>query len=198
MLKSSITTLLLISAWILLPGLGSTATLACGDIDPADLIPGNEACEGVVLDGPAQTAYTLSELTAVINGEAFLYTGHGWVSSAFQNYAVDVADSAAATLSLFNQGTATNAEALYNDPQSGGGDAIGDWSGSGAARLQAAFGVTTLQFWEECLFVKIVILSESPEATVAARCLADALVTIIQGQTPMDVETWSAIKALYR
>jgi hypothetical protein len=198
MSKSSIIGLLLAVALTWIPGPGSAPTLACGDIDPVDLIPGNEACEGVALDGSPQGAYDLSELMAVINGEAPLYTGHGWVSAAFQNYTVAVAGSASATLSLFNQGTSANAQALYDDPQSGSGDPIGDWSGSGDARLRVAFGVTTLQFWEECLFVKIVILSESAEATIAARCLADALVTIIQGQTPMDVETWSAIKALYR
>jgi hypothetical protein len=198
MLKPLMITLLLVAALTVIPGLGSTPTLACGDVDPVDLIPGSEACEGVVLDGDVQSAYTLAELTAVINGEAFLYTGYGWVASAFQNYTVDTGAPVAATLSLFNQGTAANAEALYNDPQSGSGDAIGDWGGSGAARLRAGFGVTTLQFWEECLFVKIVVLSESPEATHAARCLADALVILIQGQTPMDVETWSAIKALYK
>ncbi|MCK4547151.1 MAG: hypothetical protein KAW17_06885 [Candidatus Eisenbacteria sp.] len=163
-----------------------------------DLIPGDEECTGVTLDGATLGAYTLAELTAVINGEAFLYTGYGWIASAFQNYQVDVGGKASLTLSLFNQATPANAEALYNDPQSGSGDPVTGWSGNGDARMTSAFGVTTLQFWEECLFGKVLVMAQGQAAVDAVRCLAEKVVTDIQGQTPLDVETWTAIKAMYR
>jgi len=171
---------------------------ACDQIDPIDLIPGDGVCAGVLLDGDAAGAYTYAELTEIINGEAGLYDLYGFVAAAFQNYGVDVGGGqAAATLSLFNQGTAGVAAALYADPQSGTGDPIVDWSGSGEARLRVAFGVTTLQFREECFFGQVVVISAEEAAETAARCLADVIAASIRGEVPTDGRSWGRLKVKF-
>ena len=171
---------------------------ACDQIDPIDLIPGDGVCAGVLLDGDAAGAYTYAELTEIVNGEAGLYDLYGFVAAAFQNYGVDVGDGqAVATLSLFNQGTAAAAAALYADSQSGTGDPIMDWSGSGEARLRIAFGVTTLQFREECFFGQVVVISAEGAAETAARCLADVIAASIRGEVPTDSRSWGRLKARF-
>ncbi len=192
-----------IAVWILtlsvLPIIGhpgSSALANCEQIDPLTVLPDDEVCPGWVRSGEAMAAYTLEQLMEIINGAAGLFEQYGFVAAAFQNYAGEVAGNPTEmTLSVFNQGTAENAEDLYNDPESGLGDPIGDWGGSGEARVRVAFGVVTFQFWEECFFASIVVISGGEQAVPHARCIAEAVVSLIQGATPTTAHSWGSIKA---
>ncbi len=101
------------------------------------------------------------------------------------------------TLSVFNQRTAENGEALYYDPDSGSGDPVGDWGGSGAARRRIAFGIVSFQFWEECFFVSIVVTSGSDAAVPHARGIAEGVTDLILGATQSRSITWGEIKVAF-
>lgn len=178
----------------------STAVLAeCAEIDPVTLLPADEICATWIRDGDPQTAYTYEQLTEIINGGAGLYMTYGFVAAAFQNYAGEIAGTpAVGTLAIFNQGTVQNATDLYDDPESGQGDPILDWTYSGAARVRAAFGIVTLHFHEECFFGSVVLTPSDEVGIAEARCLAEAVCELIQGAVPTDDSTWGSIKALFK
>ena len=180
-------------------GVGMPARAACEDVDPLGLLPIDEACPGWVRDGEAQTAYTIEELTDIIDGGAYLYEQYGFVAAAFQNYAGEIAgEPVSMTLSVFNQGTAENAEALYNDPGSGSGDPVGDWEGLGEARMRIAFGIVSFQFWESCFFVSIVVPAGGEDAVPHARCIAEEVLGLIGGATPVRTSSWGRVKGSYQ
>lgn len=171
----------------------------CNEIDPPLLVPESDVCPGWVTDGEMQTAYTYEELTDVINGAAHLYEQYGFVAAAFQNYLGEVGEEVSPmTLSVFNQGTAANAEALYDDMNSGSGDPVDDWGGTGDARMRIAFGTVSFQFWENCFFVGIVVVVGGEAAVPHARCFADEIVGRIQDPTPVEPQTWGGLKLIYR
>lgn len=177
----------------------SSILAECAQIDPITLLPEDEICPTWIKDGDPQTAYTYEQLTEIINGGAGLYWSYGFVAAAFQNYAGEIAATpAAATLAVFNQGTAQNAIDLYNDPESGQGDPILDWSYSGEARVRAAFGIVTLQYYEECFFGSVVLIPSDETGIADARCLAEAVCEMIQGAVPTDDPTWGQIKSLFK
>lgn len=179
--------------------LGIAAHAACDSIDPLGVLPEDGGCPGWNRDGAPMTAYTLEELMTIIDGMAMLYDQYGFVAAAFQNYLGEISGlPTGATLAAFNLGSATNAQALYLDPESGWGDAVTDWEGSGAARMRHDFGYVTFQFWEECFFVTIVVGAGDQGLDAAARCLADAALGRIQGATPSAIDDWGAIKAQFR
>jgi len=179
--------------------LAPPAGATCEDIDPLGVLPGDQICPGWTRDGEPMAAYTLQELMLIIDGEAFLYDRYGFVAAAFQNYAGEVGgEPAAMTLAAFNQGTAENARALFHDPDSGGGDPLPDWTGSGEARVTVAFGFVTFQFWEECFFVSIVVNAGGQGAVPDARCMGGAVVDLISQVSPVSHGGWGSLKALYR
>jgi hypothetical protein len=172
---------------------------SCDQIDPVGVLPDDAACPGWTRDGEPMTAYTLEELMMIIDGAAVLYAEYGFVAAAFQNYAGFLGSTPATlTLSAFNQGTAENARALYLDPDSGTGDPVTAWGGTGAARVRVTFGYATLQFWEECYFVSIVVGPGDETAIPEARCIAEATLPGIQGTAPVATSSWGALKAGFR
>ncbi|MCK4413256.1 MAG: hypothetical protein KAY32_06920 [Candidatus Eisenbacteria sp.] len=193
--------LLLLAALVALqaaPLFSATARADCGEIDPVSLLPGAETPPGWAPVGPPRTAYTLTELTELINGGAYLYDAHGFVAAVFQDYE-GTAGSApcATTLAMFNQGTAENALALYNDPASGYGDAIPDWPGTGAARQREAIGALVLQFHEECFYASITVTCSGNDALMVARAQAEAILALLQSATPAPESTWGIIKTRF-
>lgn len=186
----------LIAPWGLSPLPAARAD--CGEIDPLSLVPADGTCDWS-LDGTPQTAYTVEELTVVIDGAAYLYEQHGFAAAAFQNYAGEVAgEPAQLSLSLFNQGTSANAVALFADPNSGYGTPILGWPGSGTARYRTAFGFLTLDFHEACFFVSIVVTAGGDAALPEASCLAAGIINAIQQATPVEPARWGALKAAFR
>ncbi len=137
----------------------------CEAIAPVTILPVDGTCPGWGLDGEIRTASTLEELMGIIDGGAILYGNHGFVSAAFQNYlGVIAGQPVAASVNLFNQGTEAQAGELFDDPQSGSGTAVTDWTGSGEARTLVGFGTTSFQFHEECFYVSILVVSAEGEA----------------------------------
>lgn len=169
------------------------------DVDVLSLLPGDTVCSGAARHGAPLTAYTYKELTYIINGEAALYDHYGFEAAAFQNYEIDIGGSvAAATLAIFDMGTAANAIALYTDPASGGGDPVAGWGGSGEARLTTQLFSQTLQFREECVFGSLNVMSTSTAALDAALCLGEAVCTEVQGQIDTQAVSFGSLKARYR
>jgi hypothetical protein len=181
-----------------LAGAGSTARADCAAIDPLSLLPPEGACDWA-RDGVPQSAHTLEELAQIIDGGAFLFGQYGFVAAVFGNYAGEIGgEPAAVTVSIFNQGTAANAEALYTDPNSGSGDPLPGWVGSGAARYRAAFGFFTCEFWEECFYGSIVFTAGGDAAMPEALCLGQAIVDAISQATPAQTLRWGDVKAAFR
>jgi len=171
----------------------------CDEIDPLLVLPGDEVCPGWMRDGEARTAYTLQELADIINGAAFLYGQYGFVAAAVQNYAGEVGSEPTwITLSAFNQSAAAMAEAFYNHPNSGSGDPVEDWDGTGHARMGIALGTVSFQFWEACFFVSIVVVTGGEEAVPHARCFADEVVDRIQDPTSVAPQTWGDLRVIFR
>jgi len=186
-------TLVLSLAW------GTSALASCDEIDPLLLLPESETCPGWIREGDPATAYTLEELTEIIDGGAYLFDSYGFVAAAFQNYAGEVAGQPSQmTLAIYNQGSVDNAEALYNDPNSGSGEPVDDWTGSGEARFQVAFGIVTFEYWEECFFVSIIVTTGGEDAVPHARCMAEQVMVDIQGNTSTRLPSWGDIKALFQ
>jgi hypothetical protein len=92
-----------------------------GDILTAeDLLVDNNEITGWTYTGQRWTANSYSELTVYINGQADTYERHGFQEAAHQDYAGTI-DSGTRTLklSVFDQGTAENAKATFDDPDTG-------------------------------------------------------------------------------
>ncbi len=181
-----------------LVGAGSIARADCAAIDPLSLLPPDGACDWA-RDGVPQSAYTIEELAQIIDGGAFLFEQHGFVAAVFENYTGEIeGEPAAATVSIYNQGTAANAEALFNDPNSGSGDPLPGWIGSGAARYRTAFGFFTCEFWEACFYGSIVFAAGGEAALPEALCLGQTIVAAISQATPAQTLRWSDVKAAFR
>ncbi len=186
---------------LLIPLAGAlfTAWPQCDTIDPLLVLPADQTCPGWTRTGEPQTAYTIEELTGIINGGAYLFELYGFVAAAFQDYAGEISGNPAIlSLSAYNQGSPENAQALYHDPGSGMGDPIEDWSGSGDARMRIAFGMVVFQFWEACFFVSLVVDTGGEVAVPHTRCIAEEVVALIQGPTPVNHGSWGRIKATYQ
>lgn len=178
------------------PALGQPS---CDEIDPPGVLLDDEICVGWVRDGGFQTAYAIEELADIINGAAFLYGQYGFIAAAFQNYSGEVGDLPTfVTQGVFNQGTTENAESLYGDPNSGSGDPVEDWGGTGQARMRIAFGTVSFEFWEACFFVSVIVVTGGEEAVPHARCFADEALVRIQDPAPVDSQTWGSLKAFFR
>ncbi len=181
---------------LLFLALPSIAAATCEEIDPVDVLPADEACPTWMRDGDAQTAYTDQELFELINGGATLFITYGFVAAAIQNYTGESAGEPTwATVSIYNQGTAENAEALYNDPDSGYGDNVEDWGWSGAARTRVTFQMALFEFWHECFFGSVVVGAGGEAGIPEARCLAEEVCAGIQSAVPAKRVTWGSIKA---
>ncbi|MBN2170486.1 MAG: hypothetical protein JW819_04080 [Candidatus Krumholzibacteriota bacterium] len=169
----------------------------CSDIAPAALLIDGTVCQ-TSPDGEIQTADSVEELSQFINGAAFFHAEYDFTAAAFLNCVTDLdGQPVAMMISLFNQGTSESAEGLYDDPQSGSGDPIPDWTGNGEARLRAAFGSATVQFHEACFFGQVLALSDDAAIVDRAVCLASAMAGLIDS-VPARTQTWSAVKTLYR
>jgi hypothetical protein len=172
-------------------------SLPCAALAPADLLIDDTVCEASA-DGEIQTADSVEELANFIDGAAFFHAEYDFTAAAFLTYATDL-DGQPVTLmvSLFNQGTSESAQGLYDDPRSGSGDPIPDWTGNGEARLRVAFGSATVQFHEACFFGQVLALSDDATVVDRAVCLASAMAGLIDS-VPAGTRTWSAVKTLYR
>ena len=108
-----------------------------------DLVVKNNEITGWNLNGTGWTANNITELTNYINGGAETYQLHGFVEAIHQAYQGTVnQNQTQLTLYIYNQGTVTNTDELYNDPNLGFSGAI-DWSdGAGTKAHYVRYGLS--------------------------------------------------------
>jgi hypothetical protein len=177
----------------------TAAGTACSDLDPVGVLPEDESCPGWTRDGDPAAAHTLEELQLVIDGGAPLFFEYGFEAGAFQDYFGSVGGTQTRLeLSIYNQTTSENAQALFHDENSGSGDPVSDWSGSGEARCRVAFGIVSFQFWEKCCFVAIVVNSGGENAVPHARCIAEEIVQELTDATPVANRSFGELRIIFR
>jgi len=142
-------------------------------LDPVDLLPKAGEISGWTPQGEAQE-WIGEALYQPINGEAEIYIRYGFQEAAFQDYQGS-GSWANTTLSVrvFQQESAAQAKALYEDPGSGTGM---PWTGSDAAGTQARTEQfprsCSVDFYEREFFVTVDIGSGEDQALDVAKLFA--------------------------
>lgn len=134
---------------------------------PLDLLPVDNEISGWTRDGPPETAEDSQELWDMIDGEGQVYLDYGFVECARQVYDGNVQGLPAEIrhLYVFDQGSAENAKAVYDDERSGTGTAWTDDPAGTEARIdESALFAYSIHFWEESFFVKLTIDQKTEEA----------------------------------
>ena len=131
------------------------------------LLVRNSEIAGWTFSGSQWVASSVSELTTYIDGLADIYQRHGFVEAAHQDYQGSVnSRSTTLRLTVYNQGTASNAASLYNDTDLGFSGAI-DWTGGAgeAAHYVRNAGLSQLLgFQRGSYFVLLEIGTDSDES----------------------------------
>ena len=134
-MTKSVSLILFLACFALLPGCkkDSTGPENGQGKTITDLLVKNSEIGGWTYFGSGWTANNLTELTVKIDGASDIYQRHGFIEAASQDFQGNV-NSAAARLSImvFNQGTTSNAAALYADPAIGFSGAL-SWTTCGNA-----------------------------------------------------------------
>lgn len=132
-----------------------------------DLIVKNNEIAGWTYSGQGWTANNLSELTTYIDGAADMYQRHGYIEAAHQEYQGSVnSANALLKLTVYNQGTLSNASQLYADPALGFSGAL-DWTGGAgdAAHYVRNGGLSqALAFYRNGYFIYIEINTDTNES----------------------------------
>lgn len=132
-----------------------------------DLIVKNNEIAGWTYSGQGWTANNLSEFTTYIDGAADTYQRHGFIEAVHQEYQGSVnSASAVLKLTVYNQGTSSNASELYADPALGFNGAL-DWTGGAgnAAHYVRNGGLSqVLAFYRNGYFVYIEINTDTNES----------------------------------
>lgn len=94
-----------------------------------DLLVENNEITGWTYAGERWVAQSISELTVYINGAAEIYQRHGFQEAAYQAYEGTI-DAGTRTLELtvFDQGSSSNAKDTFDDPDTGFSGAT-PWAG---------------------------------------------------------------------
>jgi hypothetical protein len=134
-------------------------------LDPIDLLPKAGEISGWSPQGDAEE-WVGDALYQPINGEAEIYMRYGFQEAAFQDYQGSGSwANTVLSVRVFEQESAAQAKALYEDPGSGtgapwtGGDAAGD-----QARTEQFALSCTVEFYEQQYFVHINIASGDDQA----------------------------------
>ena len=162
--------ILCLSWCALLPGCKKDSPAGSGDGQTktiTDLVVKNNEIAGWTYSGSGWTANNLSELTTYIDGAADIYRQHGFIEASHQEYQGTVnSASAVVKLTVYSQGTSTNASQLYADPALGFNGAI-DWAGGAgdAAHYVRNGGLSqVLAFYRNGHFVYIEINADTNES----------------------------------
>jgi len=133
----------------------------CARVDPPVVLPTGSVCPGLAREGEPLVARSMEGLRGILGVGAGFFGEHGFVAAAFENL---TSESGSITVSVFNQGSFTNAAVLYENPESGSGDDVPQWPGTGAARLRRGPEDTTVQARELCFFISVVAMAPVAEA----------------------------------
>jgi len=143
------------------------------DKDPMDLLPKAGDISGWTPQG-APEEWVGDDLYQPIDGAAEIYIRYGFEEAAFQDYQGSGSwSSTNVSVQVFQQESAAQAQALYEDPGSGTGT---PWTGSDAAGIHARseqFSLScTVEFYESKFFVHIDIASGEDQALEVAKLFA--------------------------
>jgi hypothetical protein len=142
-------------------------------LDPVDLLPKAGEISGWTPQGEAEE-WIGEALYQPINGEAEIYIRYGFQEAAFQDYQGSGSwSNTMLSVRVFQQESAAQAQALYEDPGSGTGT---PWTGSDAAGTQARTEQlplsSTVDFYESKFFVTVDIASGQDQALDVAKLFA--------------------------
>lgn len=133
----------------------------------SDYVVRNNEIAGWTYAGSSWTAGNISELTTFIDGLAEIYRRHGFVEAAHREYLGTVNNSQVQLrLTVYNQGSRSNAVNLYSDADLGFGGAL-DWSsgaGEAAHYVRNAGLSQALSFYRGVFFVSLDIATDSDES----------------------------------
>lgn len=131
-----------------------------------DLLVKNNEITGWSYNGAGWTANNISELTTVIDGLADIFQRHGFIEAAYQAYQgkVDNADRRL-DLTIYNQGSETNARATYDDPDLSLTSAQNWTGGAGTAAHYERYGLSQkLAFYRGSYFVMLEMNYDTEES----------------------------------
>ena len=131
-----------------------------------DLLPKGNEISGWTRTGNSWIARSSGELNTYINGEEPLYTRHGFVEAAMQEYQGNIlGNTETITLRIFDQGTAENAQSVFDELVLQMSSPI-DWTAESGkwAKIERFPLSQKLIFWKEKYFVSLTITSGLDEA----------------------------------
>ena len=153
-------------------------------LSPVDLLPVDNEISGWTRDGAPETAEDPQGLWDMIDGEGQVYLDHGFVECARQVYDGIVQGSGAEIryLYVFDQGSATNAKAVYDDDRSGTGTPWTDQPAGTEARIDdTALFAYSIHFWEDKYFVRLTIDQKNDDALDVLKLFARNISSKIPG-----------------
>jgi hypothetical protein len=140
-----------------------------------DLLVRNNEITGWTYSGTGWVANNISELTTHIDGLAEIYERHGFVEAAHQSYQGTI-DDATRTLRLtvYNQGTQSNANDTFEDPDTGFSGATTWNDGPGEAAHYVRFGGLSqaLAFYQGSYFVQLDMSYDTEESLNVLKAFA--------------------------
>lgn len=159
-------TLVILAFAIILIACGKETTKNSAVLSIEDLMVKNNEITGWTHSGQRWLASNISELTTYINGEAEIYQRHGFTEAIQQGFRGKVNNGdRELKISIYDQGTETNARAVYEDPDLGMTGAI-PWSGgAGKSARFVRYGLSQrLTFYRGPYYVHLDINYDSDES----------------------------------
>jgi len=147
---------------------------------PQDFLP--QEIGGMAADGAVRVATTTAQLQEIVDGGYQTYTQHGFREVAERNYAGSVGGTPTTLRArVFDQGSAANAEALYDDVNvDPGGCSIFEELGD-EARICTGITSLTLQFRRDIYWIELVMFNTSADARAVLELVARHIDGEIQG-----------------
>jgi hypothetical protein len=132
-----------------------------------DLLVRNNEITGWSYSGFSWVANNISELTEYINGMAEIYQRHGFEEGAQQSYTGTI-DNSSRTLQLmiYNMGSESNAQEMYDEPDLGLSGATIWFDGAGTESHYVRYGGLSqvMTFYNSAYFVYLQIDYDSEES----------------------------------
>lgn len=135
-------------------------------LTPEDLLIKDNEISGWVRSGDFWTASSAGDLNNYINGEAVIYTNRGFVEAAKQDYQGNIlGNTATIELRIFDQGTAANAQSVFDELALQMSNPVNWLTNSGQTAKIERFSLSQkLIFWNSKYFISLSITGETDEA----------------------------------
>ena len=143
-------------------------------LTPADLLPDDDDISSWKSIGAYEEANDYDELFDLINGGAEVFIDHGFTSAAFQiyNYCIgDVCTTLMLHLRIYDQGSAANAQIIYDKVAIGIGIPLVG-AGTEARVDERGLASYMVEFWQRNFFVQVIMEEKTDEALNVAKLFA--------------------------